>query len=305
MSMGFLKRYQYRDVVEVKAERRPVKIIYNEANKTQFEFTFSHVIQQSRTELEKQRLYQSTRTQVQQLTELIQLLESHRASLLSELEPSSSTVRTGNSATWQSHVWGQPVCSSLWDLSLNQDANRTLRTSPSEHEVSGHRTQGQGDCPPYTETVPSHQSYHCNRMIVGTGPRLRCSSYEHDDRENGSSKRHESNLPGKIVLTAETACEIYAMRPSRSDDSKGEARGGDDSNEASSFVSDHDDAPEILAWEQGDSSYGGTLRLIIGSLQVAGSTAARLSFKRGPHCIRSSDASLKLEVTPPGSLTVK
>lgn len=45
-----------------------------------------------------------------------------------------------------------------------------------------------------------------------------------DEEGAGSSKRHESNLPGKIVLTAETACEIYAMRPSRSDDSKGEAR---------------------------------------------------------------------------------
>ena len=147
MSMGFLKRLQYRDVVEAKAERRPVKIIYNEANKTHFEFTFSHVIQHSSTELEKQMLYQSTRTQIQQITELIQLLESHRASLLSELEPRSSLVRTAISATSQSHLWGQPVCSSLWDLSWNQDANGILRTSPSEHEASGHTTQEQGDCP--------------------------------------------------------------------------------------------------------------------------------------------------------------
>ena len=35
------------------------------------------------------------------------------------------------------------------------------------------------------------------------------------------------------------------------------AGGGDESMEASTFVSD--DAPEILAWEKGDSSYGGTL----------------------------------------------
>lgn len=37
------------------------------------------------------------------------------------------------------------------------------------------------------------------------------------------------------------------------------AGGGDESIEASSFMSDHDDGPEILAWEDGDSSYGGIL----------------------------------------------
>eukprot|EP00960_Hanusia_phi_P055172 762900-Hanusia_phi.AAC.1 len=254
MSMGMLKKYLYSDVVEIKAERRPVKVIYAEANKSHFDFTFSHVIQHSSTDLEKQLLYNSTWTQVEQISELIRMLESRRTALLNELQLDNSDLAAWGSVAMPSKspsaAWNLQGCSPSRHLALNRCAVRAadgvttcLHGPEALANLSTTRRYPLVDGKEQEHNKPEatcrHGAFKPVKMLQGqliesskdTGKKRSRSTFnpEHDcevgiSSSSSSSKRHESNLPGKIVLTAETACEIYSMRPSRSDDSKGEAR---------------------------------------------------------------------------------